>query len=435
MVAAGGLSALARSVLAAADDALGDGPCLIALSGGADSAVCAWAVLGTGRAIRAVSVDHGLAASGSLMEAAAGVAGMLGIDHAIVAAPAPANENALRKARYGALDAAARPEETIVLGHTADDQVETILAHLFRGSGAAGAAGMPQSRGRWLRPLLGVRRDDVRALAVELGLPFADDPGNSDRAFLRNRIRLDVLPLLRRDVDPAVDETLARTARHLAADEALLDRRAGRIPLSSVGAEIRIPAAALATLPDPVGARVVRLALRRVLAPYPGSERDVRHVMRVAAGEVAALPLAAGHLASREGPWVVVHPAVPRPIPDPVELPVPGEVGFGRWVVSAHRGSPSPRPLGRRHAVLGLGDRGSLSIRGTQPGDRIEIRDGTKPVVDALREAGIPARLRPGWPLVEADGRMIWIAGVRAAAGTTPHGSEPVTTLRLGDAS
>ncbi len=436
MAGAGALSGLRSELIAAVDDALPELPCVVALSGGADSAVCAWAVQAAGRAIQAVSIDHGLPGSARLMEAAAGIAGALGIEHAVVPAAATGpTEDALRVARYAALENAADPDEVIVLGHTADDQVETVLAHLLRGSGAAGGAGMPSERGVFHRPLLGFRRTDLRAIAEAEELPFADDPANTDKTHLRNRIRHDVLPLLRKAVNPGVDEAILRTARHLRADEVWLDERAAAVPLRDVGPEVWVPVAALLTASPAVAARAARRALRRMLDPYPGSETDVVNVLRVAAGGAPALPLAGDHLVTRQGPYLALHPTGAAPLPDARSLSVPGVAVFGRWVIEARAGRPDVAPVGRRSAVVGNRGDSLLRIRAAVEGDRLGIRGGTKPVFDVLYEAGIPARLRPGWPVVEAGGRMIWVAGIRPAADAAPSGDDAVMTLRLKEAS
>jgi tRNA(Ile)-lysidine synthase len=433
MAGAGRLSAAQRALLAHAEPFLPDAPLVIALSGGADSAVCGWVAARSRRAVRAVSIDHGLANSPALMQAAVAVADRLGMGHTVVPVRPAEGEAELRDLRYRALESAAEQGEYVATGHTADDQAETVLAHLLRGSGAAGVAGIPQRRGRWIRPLLNVRRSEVRIVAAELGLPTVEDPANEDRSALRNRIRHEVLPVLRDRVAPSVDEALVRAARHARADEDVLGARAAAVPLRVAGDEVHVPAAALQALPRAVAARVVRRALRIHLDPYPGSEQDVDNVLDVAAGAVAALPVAGGLLATRELPWVTLHPAGAPGSPDPAGLTIPGRVEFGRWIVTATRTRRPPVPVGRRQADLALATGETLLVRGARPGDRIDIGSGSQPVVEALRVAGVPARLRSGWPVVEAGGRMAWIAGARPAAWAVARGPGEATRLALGD--
>lgn len=434
MAGTGGLSGPAGTILEAVATGFPEGPLLIALGGGADSAVCAWAAVELGRTARAATVDHGLPASPSLIEAAGRLAGHLGLDHRLLAAPAGGRgEEALRVARYRALEQEATPAESIVTGHTRDDQAETVLANLLRGAGTGGLAGIPVRRGRWCRPLLAVSRADARAAADELGLPYTDDPGNEDPTRRRNLLRHRVIPTLEQAAGPGVRAALARAAGLLAADDAELEQAAAAVPLRRDVDAVRLPAAALSTLPAPVAGRAVRRALRLVLDPYPGVGEDVRAVLRVAGGEAPCLAIQGGYLACREGPWVaLVAPHSTAPLP-PIPLPVPGEVCFGGRRVAADGPvpRPAPAPLGRRAALADPATAdGGLTVRGAAPGDRIDTGRGSKPVTEALREAGVAARLRRDWPVVCSGGTIVWVAGARLAAWAVPRGTA-VIVLRL----
>ncbi len=379
---------------------------IVALSGGADSAALAWAVAEAGAAATAVTIDHGLEVSAPLVAAATEIAARLGLAHRVVRVhPASSAEADLRAARLAALEAA-DPEATILTGHTADDQAETVLGNLLRGAGPTGLAGIPVRRGRWLRPLLDVSRATTRAAAKACGLPFLDDPTNADTSLRRNRIRHETLPGLEAAYNPALRATLARTARLAAADDALIASRADAVPVRRDGEAVLIPAAALATLPLPVAARVVRRALRMAHDPYPGDAGDVAHVLAAVTGSTGQLTGAL--LAEREGPWVSIHPAAVPAAPAAVPLPVPGEVLFAGWRIGAGAGPG----LGRLGAVVS-GEH--LLVRAAAAGDRIAIAGGAKKVFEALAEAGVPRRRRPQWPVVEADGKIVWLVGVRAA--------------------
>lgn len=437
MAGTGGLTGPGRAVLEAVAAGFPDAPVLVALGGGADSAVCAWAAVALGRRVRTATVDHRLPASPALIEAARRAAAHLGVDHRLLPAPAEGRtEEALRLARYRALEAEVGPGELIVTGHTRDDQAETVLANLVRGAGTPGLGGIPERRGCWCRPLLAVSRAEARAAADCLGLPYADDPENEDPARRRNLLRHRVIPLLEEGMGPGVRPALARAARLLAADDVELERAAEAVPLRRDPDALRLPAAALSTLPEPVAGRAVRRALRLLLAPYPGVAEDVRAVLRVAAGEVPCLTIQGGHLVCREGPWVALCPAVPSPAPGPVALLVPGETSFGNWLLTAEGPVPRirPAPLGRRHALAdpALAVAG-LTVRAAAPGDRVDTGRGAKPVADALREAGVAARLRGYWPVVESGGTIAWVAGARLAAWAAPRGAA-VLVLRLREA-
>jgi tRNA(Ile)-lysidine synthase len=421
-----------RAVLDSARPHLPDASLVVALGGGADSAVCAWVAVVSGRRVRAISVDHGLEASAGLLRASAALAAFLGIPHLVVPAPASSDsEEALRVARYQALEEGVGPGDMLLMGHTADDQAETVLGNLLRGSGARGLAGIPPRRGLWCRPLLEVSRADARAVADELGLPYADDPGNLDLGRRRNLIRLQVIPSLEERIGPAVRPALGRAARLFAADDAELEERATRVPVRVSEDGVLLPASALSTLPSPVASRVARRALRALYGLYPGDEGDVLAVLLVASGESSALPLASGNVACREGPWVVLRHAGPPPVPRPVVLAVPGLASFGPWEFSsgAAGAAPVPIPVGRRHALVDAAAiRGGLTVRAAVPGDRVEVGGGSKPVAEALREAGVAAPGRSRWPVIESDGRIVWVFGARVAAGAAPR-SDMVVVL------
>src|SRR5215472_15332886 len=213
---------------------------LAACSGGADSlalaAALAFEAPRLGLRAGAVTVDHGLQeGSGRQAERAARALRGMGLDPVLqVRAEVTARgagdefrgpEATARQARYAALAAAAVASgaTTIMLGHTMDDQAETILLGLARGSGARSLAGMAPASGRYLRPLLGLRRAQTRAACAALGLEPWDDPQNADHAYARTRVRERILPLMEELIGPGVTEALARTADQLRADADVLD--------------------------------------------------------------------------------------------------------------------------------------------------------------------------------------------------------------------
>ena len=202
---------------------------LVACSGGPDSIALAAASKSERSRVGAVIVDHGLRPeSADEAQRAAGWLREHGLDPVLVAAVQVGGEGgpaaAARRARYDALDAAAARvgADAVLLGHTKDDQAETVLLGLARGSGVRSLAGMPAARGIYRRPLLGVARAVVRA-AVPEGAPLVEDPHNADPRYARARVRHDVLPMLERELGPGVVEALARTARLAREDADALD--------------------------------------------------------------------------------------------------------------------------------------------------------------------------------------------------------------------
>jgi tRNA(Ile)-lysidine synthase len=251
-----------------------DRPVLVACSGGADSLALAAALAFEGpRAgvpVGAVTVDHGLQA-GSAGRAAttAEILRNLGLDPVHVVQVSVEREGgpegAARAARYAAL-AEAGPGRRIALGHTLDDQAETVLLGLGRGSGPRSIAGMVEHRedggGAWWRPLLGIRRTTTRAACAAQELPVWDDPWNSDPAYTRARLRSEVLPLLEDVLGGGVAPALARTAALLRQDLDALDALAAA-EFDRLENDGSLPVAGLAALAAALRGRVLRTWLRK----------------------------------------------------------------------------------------------------------------------------------------------------------------------------
>lgn len=258
-----------------------EGPALVACSGGADSLALLTAAVTEGRALGTpvvgVVVDHGLQ-EGSAEHTARVVRQMAaaGADETVservqVRATGRGVEAAAREARYALLEQVARRVGSglVLLGHTLDDQAETVLLGLTRGSGGRSLAGMRPAFGVFRRPLLGVRRADTEAACAALGLDYWCDPHNADPRFTRSRVRHAVLPFLERELGPGVTEALARTAEQLRPDTETLDELADRARADALAdsgtADERLAAPVLDTeavtgLPTSLRTRVLRRA-------------------------------------------------------------------------------------------------------------------------------------------------------------------------------
>jgi tRNA(Ile)-lysidine synthase len=392
------------------------GRVVVALSGGADSAVAAWLSVSRSPEVRAVFVDHGWPGSAAMGVAAGAVARRLGIPLQVVPVEPTDTETAARAARLEILEREAAGDP-VVTGHHAGDVAETVLANLLRGAGATGLSGIPETRPPFVRPLLAVGAADVRRAALDLELPFADDPANADPGHHRNVIRHVVLPGLEEDA-PGASEALTRSASMLGDDDDLLDRLAAAAPLRTEGGAVLVPAALLATAPGPVAARIARRALRLAHPPYPGSAADVAAVIAAVSGRTTQLTR--GLLASREGPFVaVLRPREPSSATRQ-SLPVPGSVlTDAGTVTSAAVELPAAPPRGRAVAWLSS-TVGDLAVLGASAGDRIDLGGHSRKVADVLADAGVPARRRPGWPVVVAHGKIAWLVGARVGAWARP---------------
>ncbi len=363
---------------------LRDGPVAVAVSGGPDSLALLHLLVELGGvSLVVVSVDHGLReASTAEVEGVARQARELGLPFRSVALnlePGPGIQARARSARYAWFDSL--PEPTVALGHHLDDQAETVLDRLARGSGSRGLAAMQPRRGRYVRPLLEVRRSDLEAWLAARGISGVSDPSNAlgTRGALRHR----VLPGLE-EVRQGAAEGLARSARLLAQDDALLQELAR--PLW--GAEgVEVTAWRMASTP---------LRRRAVLALAPfATARQV--------DDVLSLVRPGSWVAVEGGRRVALDGGTLRLLPPP---PTPQELTTGSW---------------------GLWRVASDCPVGLRPPDRGEDAGGT-PLRERLRAAGVGPALRPYHPVIELAGRR-WVPGVWLEAGR-PGGGSRVEVVR-----
>jgi tRNA(Ile)-lysidine synthase len=419
---------------------------VVALSGGADSIalIDALTTLSAARGWRVVAahLDHGLrtgsAADARFCRRACRRLGVpLRVGRADVRARARREggglEEAAREERYAFLRRvkAAEGAAAIAVAHTRDDQAETFLLRLLRGSGRAGLACMRPRAADLVRPLLAVGRADVLAHLKERGLPWREDPTNADAALLRNRVRAELLPYLERRFNPAVREALARSAAVLADEADVLEglgaewRARAACP---AGEGVALSRAVLRTAPR----AAARLALRQALGEAGGLRGvTARHIERVL--DLVASPAPSGRrLPLPGGREAVFHfdeirlgsrrPAAAGTEPDfAVELPVPGQValpGGGTLEARVARGPAGPRG----DAAVVAAPAGTLVVRTRRPGDRVRLGHREVSLKRYLMERRVPALDRPRLPLVAAGRRVLWVAGQPPAPATDRAG-------------
>jgi tRNA(Ile)-lysidine synthase len=378
---------------------------LVAVSGGPDSMALLHALWELrerlGVTLEVATVDHGLRPEARAeADRVAERARDLGLAFHLVAVDVRAArgvgaslQDAARRARLGALDelAARLGAARIALGHQADDQVETVLFRILRGTGVRGLRGIPYRRDRFIRPLLDLPRRQVLAYLRRRSIPFCDDPSNADPRFARARLRHRLLPALREE-NPRVGEAL----RALAADAA----RIGAPP----------PDADVAALP--IGRRAAS-AVRRLRRDRGGTT-----LIDVAGG---AVEISYGKVAFRRR-------AAPQPEPEPpmpVTVARPGDYGWGGGVLVAVREVGSP------DAIAAAVETGAVSfdadalarplhwplqLRPLRPGDRMKPRGGrgSRKISDLLIDAKIARARRARLPaLTSADGAILYVPGLR----------------------
>ena len=264
---------------------------LVAVSGGSDSMALAAATVFEARAAlwncSAVVVDHQLQPdSGTVVVEVSHWLTDLGFDRVVVrqvdVGSAGGPEAAARKARYAAIEGAAAEfgAVAVVLGHTRDDQAESVLLGLARGSGSRSISGMASRRDPFRRPLLGLDRATTRSACEAEGLPVWDDPHNDDDRFARVRVRQRVLPVLERELGPGIGEALARTAHLVREDDSALEEWAVEVreAVRCVDADgsPALDAARLAAFPAAVRRRVLRA--EALQSGVPGGDLRASHL-------------------------------------------------------------------------------------------------------------------------------------------------------------
>jgi len=405
---------------------------LVAVSGGADSVALLHVLTRLADELRlrlhVLHVDHGLRPDSPRdAEFVRGLAARLGVPvdvERVTVAHEASLEATARAARYAALEAHADRvgAQRIAVGHTADDQAETVLMRMLGGAGVRGLAGIPAVRGRIVRPLLDVHRSDVVAALHAAGLPWREDPSNRDPKFLRNRIRHDVLPLLGASYSPDVVTTLNRVSRlcrdTVDAIERVARRELDRLASLDDGA-IVLPHAAVAELPRQLAAELLRQAAAGLGGHAPLRAWAHRGLARVLASPPPRRPFRLGGVTVEVSSGLLrLGRAASRALPTR-ELAVPGTLALpeiGRVLearVATATGYSVPRAAYRVAFDAALVP-SRLTVRARRRGDRLAAFAGDERRVKTLLiDAKIPRWDRGRVPIVEGDGRILWVAGVR----------------------
>jgi tRNA(Ile)-lysidine synthase len=406
---------------------------LVAVSGGADSVALLW-VLGElaadlRLALSVLHLDHGLrpdsAADADFVEALARARGLpVAVERLAIPAGGSLEARA-REARYAALrrHAARIGADRVALGHTADDQAETVLMRVLEGAGPRGLAGIPPVRDRFIRPLIETRRADILAALEGAGLAWREDPSNRDPKFLRNRIRHELLPLLSTTYNPRIVPALGRVA---ALTRDLLDqvRALAAAELARAesisGDEVVLARRHLRALPPGVAAEVLRLAAHRLGARAPLRAWAHRGLRRVLDTGPPRPFRAAGITVEVSGERVRVsrgeHRRVaPRPLALDGLTPLP-EVGLAieARCFAPPEGWTPPRGADRVAFDAELLPAG-LAVRGRRRGDRFRPFGGTgaRRLKSLLIDLRVPRWERDAVPLVVAGDDILWVAGRR----------------------
>ena len=427
----------------------------VAVSGGADSVALlralALAAPEIGLVLSVAHVHHGIRGAEAdedarFVEALSAQLNLpFHLHHADTPAAAARNKQSLEEAardlRYAwfrSLLAEGRAD-AVATAHTLDDQAETVLHRLLRGAWTEGLSGIHPviacEHGEILRPFVTVRRAEIESWLRSLGQPWRDDATNAETTYTRNRIRHEVLPVLAQ-VNPRVAEQLAHLAAIARDEESWWEAELHRLLPSLVlpGRPVRGGGRAVSTHPEEgsVGIELERLRglapamRRRVLraaAKQLGCRLDFEQTERLMA-MCAADPNAAGAKKQQLSADLRAERSVRElrllresatarhpPTPESYALPIPGEVtGLGVTLRATIIGNPPADPI--PPAIL----------RAPRAGDRVQLKHsrGAKPLKEIFERMGIPADARRSWPVVEWQGRIVWMQGAEIEAGPSP---------------
>jgi tRNA(Ile)-lysidine synthase len=314
--------------------------------------------------------------------------------------------------------------DTVAIGQTADDQAETVLMRLVRGGGARGLKGIPPKRERYIRPLIEVWREELLQYLRYRGLPFVQDSSNLKKAYLRNRIRHELLPALS-EYNPNIKERLLHLAQVLGEDASYLEALADEIAreIVHVGAEVSLSIPALLALPAALQARVLQRAFASLAARGTLEYTHITSVMALIgeAGGSKQVPLPGGYWARRSYDTLVLGKAGESPagMAGKIDLTIPGRTRLEALAMEMEaavaEGRPDPQAgpdtalLDFRRLVL------PLSVRTFRPGDCfIPLgMESLKKLKNLFIDLKIPRAERLRIPLVISGDAICWVAGLR----------------------
>lgn len=428
---------------------------LVGVSGGADSVCLLHTLLQVAPLfdvrLRAAHLDHGLRGDEGEADASfvhdlcqrwrvpctTGKSDITGLlrDHPDITSV----EHAAREVRYGFFADVARQvgATAVAVGHTADDQVETVFLHVLRGSGTHGLGGMrPESAwksrlsGKSLsvcRPLLEVRREDTRAYCRGNCVEFREDLTNFSSAFLRNRLRLDVMPTLR-EINPQVDRAILRLSKVAQQEDMFWQAKVDALwPRVAVAGEteVHLRRGELGQLSLSLQQRLIIAAISHIQGDATGIEFDhiaaALSLMTKGSGKRRMLPRGMEVLTTHADLIVRMARTNPRKaLPAPVHLRVPGETVWGPWKITARvrQGAEQTEMDGRWTAILDFAlIQDAITIRNRRDGDRFQPLGlkAPKKLQDCFVNAHIPREARGILPVLEVGGRIAWVAGLRIA--------------------
>ncbi len=337
--------------------------------------------------------------------------------------------------------------DKVATAHTANDQAETVLLRLLRGTGTRGLGGIyPSLEGKILRPFLELTRREIETEITRRGLEYRTDATNLDTRLQRNKVRRELLPLLEREFNPEAVTLLRGLADRARDDEDYLEKQARELALPWLvreGRQVKIPLRPLLGFPPALQRRALRQMLQTARGDLHGiSHRNIEEVRHLAAdaqsGKTLALPGACQ--ARREFDWLIISAGQSSPGPADYALPIelPGEVrvpGLGIVLSFKIVEAPEWRKTYNKKGVTGLDPqklRGKVVVRNWRPGDRFQPAGSRRPkkLKELLARRRIPLSLRRSWPVMTQGENVVWARGIGAASSVTAsQGSRQVLVI------
>ena len=424
---------------------------LCALSGGADSMALLSGLLAVAGdrdlTVLAAHYDHGLRGEESRRDTAfvAKQCAALGIPLTIGSGDVAARtmetgrsiEETARAMRYAFLEetAAHAGADRIATAHNADDNAETVLLHLVRGTGLDGLTGIPPRRGKIVRPLLTVTRQEIENYLTARDTPWVTDSTNDDPAYSRNRIRRDVMPVLRA-LNPSFSQTLAANLGHIREDRAFLEGLAkASLDIREEADGLSLPANDLTGLPRPVAVRWVKQTLAR-LDRHQISAVHLDSILDLAASPnpSAQTILPQGLLVRRVYDRVVFsRETQPAPTLTPRAIPSPGTYTWGDWTLTLEEVPCPDHPCQAPYECWLRPAPFPLLLRCRREGDSLRLPGRARKTVKKWHiEAKIPRHLRDGLPLlIDGADQVLTAAGLGPQTDRTAQPGEPALHVRF----
>ena len=413
---------------------------ICAISGGADSVALLWCLYllreQLDLKLSAAHLNHGLRGrsqtgmrtlSGS---SAPGTRFPVTVGRTQVQAQGRGLEDAARRARYTFLESL-DPAAKIATAHTADDNAETVLLHLIRGAGLRGLGGIAPARGRVIRPMLGVTRQEVEAFLEHWNLPHVEDSSNGQPDFLRNRVRSRIMPLLRQE-NPRFARSCSETALTLRLDEAFLAQEA-EAALDGLWDGGGLDCPGLLALHPALRRRVLAGFLRRcgLLEPEAVHLRQAEALARSRRpGAWAAFP--GGLLLGRQ-----YEKLAPRTVPFPLEetpLAVPGVTVAAGWQVRCSF-LPEGEKIENTPFTFGVAcdtiAKCTWVLRSRRAGDALRLPGGRRSLRRLLMDRKIPAQVRDAMPVVAAGDQILGVGGIGVNLDFAAPAGGPAVEIRL----